>query len=201
MKPDLNQSEKISFENVSHEPKSVEVSQNALILNQFEQALNKLPADEKKKILTELYQHAALSAYEKTNVLKAKGEKVAPLKKLIFGWHGSKHLLTLILLDIDKEIQIFVDRTLIHVFINMLISKDLSQHHEQMHIKCLSTEFKCIMENLSLHCKSFTPTTIEKSNAFISSCGTLINANYLYNTSTDHVHNKKLIESIFRKYC
>lgn len=201
MDPDFNRKTDSCLNDVINSPISTEPSPTAIIMKQLKQEFSKLPIEIKIMIMNEIDCNSSQDEDPFTRVFIGTKGKRKKEKKLIFGCCKSVEILTILLLKLDKEIQLFFDRSQVHVFVNMLVSKDLSQFHEQLHLKCLTTEFKCIMEHLSLYCKSFNPTTIEKSNAFISSNGTLLNASYLYNTSTEHLHNKDLIADIFKKYC
>ena len=201
METDFNLKTEKCLDDVINSTICTEQNPTASIMEQLKQEFNKLPMEIKIMIMNEIDCNSSHDESPSIKVINGTKGKKQKEKKLIFGCRKSKEILTILLLNLDKEIQLFFDRSQIHVFVNMLISKDLSQFHEQLHLKCLTTEFKCIMEHLSLYCKSFNPTTIERSNAFISSCGTLINASYLYNTSTEHLHNKELIADIFKKYC
>lgn len=200
MENDLNLTTQTCFDEAQKDTIGLEQSKDALNLDKLILEYNKLPDDLKKKIKIEIDSNA-LQPEGKIIKLITKDKKKQKKKKLIFGYRGSEEELSCLILEWDKEIHLFFDRTLVHVLVTMLISKDLGQWEKIFHLRCTTTEFKCMMEHLSLHCTSFNPATIQKTKAFISSSGTLINASYLYNTSTEHLHNKELIAYIFRKYC
>lgn len=201
METDFNLKTDTCFDDEPENTDSLKELQKTAFLQRVEQEFNDNSLVKRKGIKVRIVTNALFADGYQIRISPEDKKEKKKEKKLIFGCRKSIEILTILLLRLDKEIPLFFDRSQVHVFANMLISKDLSQFHEQLHLKCLSTEFKCVMEHLSLYCKSFNPTTIERSNAFISSCGTLINASYLYNTSTEHLHNKELIADIFKKYC
>lgn len=198
---DLNLKEKKCCDDLCNNAGKEEELNSDQLQEHIQQEFSQMPVHLREQFLNELCKHPILDTNETPIVFTITRKKVAPKKKLIFGCRISVKELTLLILEIDKEIHLFYDCTLVPVFVAMLMSTDLSQWNIIFHLKCTTTEFKCIMEHLSLHCKSFNPATIQRTKAFISSQRTLINASYLYNTSTEHLHNKGLIAYIFSKYC
>lgn len=200
MKTDFNLTTQTCFNEPENTNSLIELQKFA-ILDRVEQDFNGNNLVKRKKIKVKFIYNASYPDGYMIKIVQDHGDHKEGQKKLIFGCRIPIEILTFLILELDKEIQLFFDRCQVHVFVNMLISEDLSQFQDKLHLKCLSTEFKCIMEHLLRLSKSFNPSTIGRSNAFISSNGTLINASYLYNTSTDNLHNKDLIEYIFKKYC
>lgn len=193
MENDLNLPKETCFEDASTKTNGLEQPPNALFLERVEQKINKFSRDLKKEILNKIDSHALLA---ENHAIKARTEDKR--KKLIFGYRGSVEKLTLILLELDKELHLFIDRSLVPVFVSLLTSEDLSQHTTPIHLACMTIVFKGLIDHIKPYCLSLNPTTVERSGLFVSSNGTPIKANCLYN-SKGCLKTQRKMEQYFKK--
>lgn len=199
MENDFNRPKETCFEDAPTNTNSIAQPPNALFLERVEQKINKFSRDLKKEILNKIDSQALLAENHPIKGMTKDTKKNFKKKKLIFGYRGSVEKLTPIMLEIDKEMHLFLDPSFVLVFVSLLTSEDLSQHTTKMHMACMTTVFKGMMDHLKPYCISFNPTTIERSGLFESSNGTPIKANCLYNSTTESLKTQRKMELYFKK--
>ena len=201
METDFNLTTDTCFDDEPENTNSLKELKKTAFLQRVEQEFNGNSLVKKKKIKVQFVFNASFPDGYQIKISPECKKDNPGQKKLSFGYRGSRELLLMVILEIDKEIKLFFDRTLVHVLVEMLTCDDLSKFNKKMHLACLTNEFRCLIDNLKPLCKSFNPTTVERCGLFVSNIGTPITASNLYNSSTDALPSRRKIEKIIRKLC
>lgn len=138
-----------------------------------------------------------VSLIEKNTTKKVATKKTSKAKatpKTSFGYksNDTSTLLT-VLKQINLKIDLLDNRTTVEQLHKLLLAKDFSNSESQIYLQCETTQFSYFVTKLKPFFYGFNPTSIERSEKFVTKTDTPLKAN---NLLKNKVHNPKEKEEI-----
>lgn len=144
------------------------------------------------------------SLFEKINAPKKKVIH-KPLKpsrkpKTSFGFksNDTAKLLTVLRL-IHLKIDLLQNQTSVEQFHKLLISEDFTQLNIKIYLQCETTQFSYLVSQMKRHFTNFNPTTIERSDKFITKTGVELKGNNLHKNKVYNPKAKEEIDKIIQQ--
>lgn len=144
------------------------------------------------------------SLIEKINVPK-KEVVQKPLKpvrkpKTSFGFksNDTAKLLTVLRL-IHLKIDLLQNQTSVEQLHKLLISEDFIQLNFKIYLQCETTQFSYLVSQMKRHFTNFNPTTIERSDKFITKTGVDLKRNNLHKNKVYNPKAKEEIDKILQQ--
>lgn len=131
---------------------------------------------------------------------KPENKKKRKLKKVINYSFGFKNRDTAKLKQVITQLQLKVDLLQINTsgeeLVSLLLAEDYRHQKAKIYIQCETTQFSYIVSCLKPFFNNLNPTSIERSEKFISKTGTPIKASNLYKNKVFNTKQKEDIDKI-----
>jgi hypothetical protein len=120
--------------------------------------------------------------------------------KVSFGFTGDKERLKAAIVQLCQKIDLLIeDKTSSDDLFAVLTSRDLEANTKKIYLGCETTQFRYIIDKITLQFTNLKLKTIEKTKAFYSKNGTLITAQNLSAGKVDNPKEKGTIDNILKQ--
>ena len=120
--------------------------------------------------------------------------------KVSFGFTGDKERLKAALVQLCQKIDLLIeDKTSSDDLFAVLTSRDLEANTKKIYLGCETTQFRYIIDKITLQFTNLKLKAIEKTKAFYSKNGTLITAQNLSAGKVDNPKEKGTIDNILKQ--
>ena len=144
-----------------------------------------------------------VSLIEKNTTKKVATKKTSKAKatpKTSFGYksNDTSTLLT-VLKQINLKIDLLDNRTTVEQLHKLLLAKDFSNSESQIYLQCETTQFSYFVTKLKPFFNGFNPTSIERSEKFVTKTDTPLKANNLHKNKVHNPKEKEEIDKIIQQ--
>ncbi|MEP6553885.1 MAG: DUF6617 family protein [Ferruginibacter sp.] len=120
--------------------------------------------------------------------------------KVSFGFTGDKERLKAAIVQLCQKIDLLIeDKTSSDDLFAVLTSRDLEANTKKIYLGCETTQFRYIIDKITLQFTNLKLKAIEKTKAFYSKNGTLITAQNLSAGKVDNPKEKGTIDNILKQ--
>lgn len=136
-----------------------------------------------------------------TKKVAAKTKSKAKAKpKTSFGYksNDTSTLLT-VLKQINLKIDLLDNRTTVEQLHELLLAKDFTNTESQIYLQCETTQFSYLVTKLKPFFNGFNPTSIERSEKFVTKTDTPLKANNLHKNKVHNPKEKEEIDKIIQQ--
>jgi len=120
--------------------------------------------------------------------------------KISFGFTGDKERLKAAIVQLCQKIDLLIeDKTSSDDLFAVLTSRDLEANTKKIYLGCETTQFRYIIDKITLQFTNLKLKAIEKTKAFYSKNGTLITAQNLSAGKVDNPKEKGTIDNILKQ--